>query len=71
MSAGLGFIAFIILLFVIDAVVKSDGKRAAWFGIAFASCVAVILLISSPPPPLSMGDCWIEWDIRVSRTVCD
>jgi hypothetical protein len=67
--AGLaGLAAF---LFAYDAVGKSEGFRAACFG-AVALVLFGVTILGSPLRPDRGGtDCYTDWDMRVSRTVCD
>lgn len=72
MFAGfLGIVALGLVLFVTGALMERNYSKAAKFGAALAGCAALILLVGSPRPITMADDCYIDWDIRVSRTVCD
>jgi len=72
MLAGvLGFVGFVLLLFVIGALMEEEVGKALKWGAALAVCVVAILTLTSPRPYSSASNCFIDWDARANAEVCD
>ena len=71
MGAILGVVGFILVLFVVGALMERNVKKAGIFGAALAVCSVLIIGLGDRPSSKVAGtDCYTEWDMRVSRTVC-
>lgn len=66
-----GLAGLVLALFVADAIMAGDGKRAMKFGAGLAVCGVIAIVHGDPPRLSSSNDCYVEWDMRASRTVCD
>lgn len=72
MSAILGLVGFVLVLFVVGALMERDLRKASFFGLALLGCGALIIASDNNRGSFSpAANCWTEWDMRVSRTVCD
>ncbi|TDR36535.1 hypothetical protein DES43_105202 [Aquamicrobium defluvii] len=66
-----GLVGLVLALFVADAIMAGDGKRTLKFGAGLAVCAVLAIALGDPPRLSSSSDCYVEWDMRASRTVCD
>ena len=73
MGAILGIVGFVLALFVVGALMERNLRKAGLFGAALLGCGILIMSIDGNRGrhyPASKN-CWTEWDLRTSRTVCD
>lgn len=72
MVAVLGVAGFALVLFVVGALMEHNLRKAGLFGLALLGCcVLIIASDDNRGGSLQAANCWTEWDLRVSRTVCD
>lgn len=71
MSAILGIVAFILVLFVVGSLMERNLRKAGIFGAALMGCAILIMSFDGNRSYRETANCWTEWDLRVSRTVCD
>lgn len=71
LSGVLGVVAFVLVLFVIGAVMEQDRQAFLKWGAALAVCVVAILTLTKPLPYSSATNCFIDWDGRANVEVCD
>jgi len=70
-AALFGFLGFVAALFVVGAFMEGNMRKVGIAGAAFVACAIVILAFDKPRSNSGGRDCWTEWDMRASRTVCD
>lgn len=71
MVAILGIVAFVLALFVVGSLMEREIRRAGIYGVALLICTVVIMSFDDRRSIIQTANCWTEWDMRVSRTVCD
>lgn len=71
LSGVLGVVAFVLVIFVIGAIMEENGKGVLKYGAALAVCVVAILTLTKPLPYSSGTNCFIDWDGRANAEVCD
>lgn len=63
--------AFVLVLFVVGAIMEGNGAKAVKFGTALVVCSIVIIAWGPKGTEFLPGDCWIDWDGRTNSTVCE
>lgn len=70
-SALAGIAGAVLCFFAYDAVEKDQGVKVALFGFLAVVCFAVTIFGMPIRPDRGGTDCFTEWDMRTSRTVCE
>lgn len=72
MSGFFGFIAFILALFCVGALMEENMKKAGMFAAAFVVCSIIVISIGSNGISITQQrDCYIAWDGFSNSEVCD
>lgn len=72
MSGLFGFIAFILALFTVGALMEENMKKAGMFAAAFVVCSIIIISLGSNGIRITeQRDCRIDWDGFSNGEVCD
>lgn len=72
MAAFFGFVAFIVALFCVGALMEEDLKKAGYFAAAFIVCSVIIISSGSHGNrTVVQRDCVIDWDGFSNSEVCD
>lgn len=71
LSGVLGVVAFVLVLFVIGAIMEQNGRGVLKWGVALAVCVVAMLTLTKPLPYSTATNCFIDWDGRANVEVCD
>lgn len=71
LSGILGVVAFVLVLFVVGAIMEQNGRGVMKWGAALAVCTVAILMLTKPLPYSNATNCFIDWDARANVEVCN
>lgn len=72
LSAILGLVGFVLVLFTIGAFMEGNTAKMLRFAAGTLVVFLAIIFLTSAPSPDTIGrDCWIDWDGRSNPEVCN